>query len=90
MVPNPTLIDFIIIILEVSTFIVIMLLPALLELKRPKDAGPRAIMENASTIRSQIIEKTFLILNVEEEQRFDQALIKKIADVIAVLPGLET
>ena len=29
------------------------------------------------------------ITNVEEEQRFDQILIKRIADIIAVLPNLE-
>ena len=29
------------------------------------------------------------IVNVEEEQRFDQILIKRIADIIAVLPNLE-
>ena len=90
MVPNLNPTAFIMLILGVSTFILIMLLPALLELKRPKDAGPRAIMDNASTVQSQIREKTILIVNVEEEQRFDQALIKKIADIIAVLPSLET
>jgi len=29
------------------------------------------------------------LVNVEEEQRFDQVLVKKIADIIAVLPNLE-
>jgi len=89
MVPNLTPTMFIMLILGVSTFIFIMLLPALLELKRPKDAGPRAIMENASAIQFQIRE-SILMVDVEEEQRFDQALVKKIADVIAVLPSLET
>jgi hypothetical protein len=89
MVPNPTLTTFITLILGVLTFIFIMLLPALLELKRPRDAGPRAIMDNAPTIQPQIREKTILMVNVEEEQGFDQALIKKIADIIAVLPILE-
>jgi len=89
MVPNLNPTAFITLILGVSTFIFIMLLPALLELKRPKDAGPRAIMDNTSTIQSQIREKTILIVNVEEEQGFDQALIKKISDIIAVLPSLE-
>ncbi len=88
MVPNLTPTTFIMLILGVSTFIFIMLLPALLELKRPKDAGPKAIMENTYTIRSPLRE-TRLIMNVEEEQRFDQALVKKIADIIAVLPSLE-
>ena len=85
--PNltPTII---MLILGVSTFILTMLLPALLELKRPRDAGPRAIMDNVSAIQSQMGE-TILIANVEEEQGFDQALVEKIADIIAVLPSLE-
>jgi hypothetical protein len=74
-------------ILGVSTFIFIMLLPALLELKRPQDAGPRMITDDAYFIQPKI--RSMLIANVEEEQRFDQILIKKIADIIAVLPNLE-
>lgn len=67
----------------------IMLLPALLELKRPKDAGPRVIMDNILLVHSQT-RKTTLMVNLEEEQKFDQTLTKKIADVISVLPNLES
>jgi hypothetical protein len=74
-------------ILGVSTFIFIMLLPALLELKKPKDAGPRMITDDAHFTQPKI--RSMPIANVEEEQRFDQILIKKIADAIAVLPNLE-
>jgi hypothetical protein len=74
-------------ILGVSTFIFIMLLPALLELKRPKDAGPRMIADDATFTQPKITDIS--IVNVEEEQRFDQILIKRIADAIAVLPNLE-
>jgi len=88
MVPNPTSTTLIMLILGVLAFIVIMLLPALIELKRPKDAGPRAIMDNVVAIQSRIREIT-QIVNVEEEQGFDQALVNKIADIIAVLPSLE-
>lgn len=86
MVPNPTL-SFVTLILGVSTFIIIMLLPALLELKRPKDAGPR-IIRNTAFSQYQI--RKLRIINVEEDQKFDHALVKKIADAIAFLPNLET
>jgi hypothetical protein len=33
--------------------------------------------------------KTVLIVNVEEEYGFDQMLVKKIADIMAVLPNIE-
>jgi len=73
--------------LGVSTFIFIMLLPALLELKRHKDAGPRIIADDAHFIQLRI--RSMPLVNVEEEQRFDQVLVKRIADIIAVLPNLE-
>lgn len=88
MIPNPTPTTFILLILGVSTFIFITLLPALLELKRPKDAGPRLIMNDVPVLPPQMRE-SILIVNVEEDYRFDQTLVKKIADIIAVLPNLE-
>jgi len=87
MFPNPTPTTFIMLILGVSTFIFIMLLPALLELKRPKDAGPRMIADDANFTQPKI--RNMPIVDVEEEQGFDRILIKRIADVIAVLPNLE-
>jgi len=87
MIPNPNPTELVMLILGVSTFIVFMLLPALLELKRPKDAGPRMIADNISFTRPEI--KRILLQSVDEEQRFDQMLVKKIADIIAVLPNLE-
>jgi len=65
-----------------------MFLPALLELKKHKDAGPRLIMNDAPIMQTKMRE-TVLIVNVEEEHGFDQVLAKKMADVMAVLPNLE-
>ena len=87
MIPNPTPTTFIMLMLGVSTFIFIMLLPALLELKRPKDAGPRIIVDDAHFTQLKI--RSMPIVNVEEEQGFDRILIKRIADVMAVLPNIE-
>jgi len=89
MIPNPTPTTFIILILGVLSFIFVMLLPALLELKKPKDAGPRLIMNDVPVLQPQMRE-SILIVNVEEDHRLDQTLVKKIADIIAVLPNLET
>jgi len=79
--PNPM--TFIVLFLGVSTFILIMLLPAFLELKKPKDAGPRTIMNNIVTIPQlpTIMEDEKIVL--------DQALRQKIASIIAFLPNLE-
>ena len=88
MIPSPTLTTFIMLILGVSTFIFIMFLPALLELKKHKDAGPRLIMNDAPVMQPKMRE-TVLIVNVEEEHGFDQILARKMVDVMAVLPNIE-
>ena len=89
MIPNPTPTMFIMLILGVSIFIFIILLPALFELKIPKDAGPRVIMDNILLVQPQT-RKITLMVNLEEGQKFDQTLAKKIAYIISVLPNLES
>ena len=91
MIPNPDPTMFIILIFGVSTFIFIMLLPALFELKRPKDAGPRKIMDDIIAVQQFQLGQIISLMNVEEEEKpgLDQVLVKKIADIIAFLPNLE-
>lgn len=81
MVPNPM--TFIVLFLGVSTFILIMLLPAFLELKKPRDAGPRTIMNNI------ILIPQFSVIMEDEKIVLDQALRQKVASIIAFLPNLE-
>jgi len=81
MVPNPM--TFIVLFLGVSSFILIMLLPAFLELKKPRDAGPRTIMNNI------ILIPQLPVIMEDEKIVLDQALRQKIASIIAFLPNLE-
>jgi len=71
----------------VATFILIMFLPALLELKKPRDAGPRMIMNDVAA--RQLQQEMKPLLRIEDEISVDQVLVKKIADIIAALPNLE-
>ncbi|MGC8896190.1 MAG: hypothetical protein ACP5LB_05440 [Candidatus Bathyarchaeia archaeon] len=88
MIPNPTPTTFMLLTIGVSTLIFIMLLPSILELKKPKDAGPRIIIDY--TYDMQTLWKAAMpILNVEEEIGFNKMLANKIADIISVLPNLE-
>lgn len=86
MLPNPTL-TFMILGLGVLIFILIMFLPALFELKMPKDAGPRMIKDY--TLPANLAIKEVLIANLEEKQGLDQILVNNILDAINVLPNLE-
>ncbi|MEM3577070.1 MAG: hypothetical protein QXX51_01255 [Candidatus Bathyarchaeia archaeon] len=85
-VPNLNSTEFSALIIGIATFVFIMLLPALIEIKKPKDAGPR-IIEN-SNITPQAKEKQ--LFNMEEEHHFDQQLTRKVAGILSFLYNLET
>lgn len=86
MIPNP-IPTFILLTLGVLTFLFIMLLPSLIELKKPKDAGPKMIAEYTFGTRSKT--QDILMMDMEEEQAFDQIFIKKMVDIISFLPNIE-
>jgi hypothetical protein len=87
MIPNLTAI--IIIIITTPVLILIMFLPAFIELKKPKDEGPRMITAEIPEVPMRILQ--FIpIANIEDEQKFvDSSLIQTMAKIIAVLPSLE-
>ena len=87
MIPNLT---SIITILIVATPILILItfLPAFLELKKPKDGGPRMIMESIPEVKTRTMH-FIQIANIEKEQKFDVSLIQTMAKIIEVLPNLE-
>ena len=68
-------------------FILIMFLPALFELRNPKDSGPRRITDEVDGIMSQA---KMASLEKSEEIQLDQAIIKKIASIISILQDLES
>ncbi|MEM2338521.1 MAG: hypothetical protein QXM37_03105 [Candidatus Bathyarchaeia archaeon] len=82
MIPASALTSAVMLFFGVITFIIIMLLPALMELKKPKDAGPK-VLENDE--RHGIN----LLINMESEAKFDWATIRRVAEIIAFLPSLE-
>lgn len=89
MVLNPTPTTLIMLCFGVLIFIFIMLLPALLELKKPKDAGPRMMLNDVPVLQQLQIVQKIPITNMEEDLGFDQVAVKNIANVIAMLPNLE-
>jgi len=80
----------IITILIVATPILILItfLPAFLELKKPKDGGPRMIMRSIPEVKTRAVH-VIHIVNIEKEQKFDILLIHTMAKIIEVLPNLE-
>ena len=86
MIPIPTSI-IALLLLGTPLLLLIMLLPALVELKKPRDRGPRMIMDKIPEM--QILVVSLPIANIEEDQRFDFALLRSLARIIEVLPSLE-
>jgi hypothetical protein len=68
--------------------ILIMFLPAFLELKRPKDGGPRIIMDGIPEGRMGFL-GFIQFVDIEEEQKFDNSLIRTLAKINDFLPSLE-
>ena len=87
MIPNLILI-IIILVGVAQTLILIMFLPALFELKKPKDAGPRAIVDSIPEVK-MLAMHIIPIANIEKDQKFDVPLIQTIAKIIEFLPRLE-
>ena len=77
-----------ILIVTTPILILIMFLPALLELKKPKDDGPRMIMGSIPTVNMRL-SRVIPIVNIEDEQKFDRSLIQTLTRIIEALPSLE-
>ena len=86
MIPN--LISTILLIVLGPMLIIVVFLPALLELRRPRDRGPRIIMEDlyAGLVGPLSVAN---MVNIEEEHRFDRSLLPRLLNAIEVLPCLE-
>jgi hypothetical protein len=87
MIPNLTAIIAILLV-TAPILILIMFLPAFLELKKPKDDGPRMIMGSIPEVNMRITH-LIPITNIEDEQKFDSSLIQTMAKILEVLPTLE-
>jgi hypothetical protein len=86
MIPNLTTIT--ILMASSLALILITFLPAFIELKKPKDEGPRMIMAKIPGMNSHIA-RFISLANIEDEQAYDGSLSQKMVNVIAVLPSLE-
>ena len=85
MIPNLT--EVIIILAATPTLILITFLPALIELKKPHDSGPRIIpMGNPEMM---LVTSFIPFSNIEDEQTFDSSLIQAMSKIVAFLPSLE-
>jgi hypothetical protein len=67
--------------------LIFMALPAMLELKRPRDSGPMLIMERVPIY--YVSSSIAAIGNIEEEAKFDFSPVPSLRKILEVLPSLE-
>ncbi len=78
------------IILCTPALLFFMLLPTLLEIKKPKDAGPRLIMPEALELPQTLPTQAFAIIDLEECQELDFLIRPLVSDILDALPSLES
>ena len=71
----------------IAMIIILFFLPALIELKRPKDAGPRIIIDNPAKITLGLLK--IPIIDIEERQRLTYQSIIKNAGFLYDIPNIE-
>jgi hypothetical protein len=67
-------------------FVALLFLPAIIELKKPKDAGPRLICDFSQILLSYL---KISLLNIEEDLKFDSQFTSKIGVFLRFIPNLE-
>jgi len=76
---QPSPITFILLSLGVLTFLILIFLPFILELKKPKNAGPRLILDDIPILKQLQMVLKVPIVNMEEEFRANHKTISTIA-----------
>ncbi len=84
-----TTIVAIIIVVGAPTLLGLMLLPTILELRKPSDAGPRLILPDFSAIVGSPRLTVASIVDIEEWHDLNLVPTPNIADVVSVLPIVE-
>ena len=66
----------------------LLFLPAIVELIKPKDSGPRMIEENAFDVLFRP-NGVVRIVKIDEDQRLDSLIVGSMTRIIEVFPNLE-
>ena len=79
----------IILVVAAPSLLFLMLLPTLLELRKPRDAGPRRIMDDLSW-KAGVQGWPSNMRNMEKLEKFDAGLVVSLGKLFAVLPNLDS
>jgi hypothetical protein len=71
----------------IAMIIILFFLPAIIELKRPKDAGPRIISDNPAKITLSMLK--IPIIDIEERQKLNYQSAIRNAAFLYNIPNIE-
>jgi hypothetical protein len=71
----------------IAMIIILFFLPAIIELKKPKDAGPRIIIDNPAKITLGMLK--IAIIDIEEGQKLTYQSTMKNAAFLYIIPNIE-
>ena len=70
--------------------ILILFFPALIELKKPKDGGPRPILDKIHSSRISMPKIISLnLVDIDKEEGFGLLLSHRVAEIIKIFPNIE-
>ena len=67
----------------------VMFLPTLIEVRRPRDSGPRSIRLDFSPVLADPIEKASVLVDMEGNPELEIMLKSLVRGALSVLPSLE-
>lgn len=76
-------------ILGTPVLLLVMFLPTFLEVKRPKDAGPRLIMSDSREFSGVLPTKISFLVNIEETHELEFLIKPLIIGVLSSLPNMD-
>ncbi|MEM1565018.1 MAG: hypothetical protein QW734_04340 [Candidatus Bathyarchaeia archaeon] len=85
MIPNPNLVSIIMAFFGVLFFIILTLLPSIIELKRPEDPGPKIIIDYDLIYLHNLDVKT-----PHESELTSFSTLREVAAILALLPDIES
>lgn len=86
MIPDST--SIVVLVLVVPVLIFIMLLPTIVELKKPRDEESHVIIDDTALLQTQIMNKTS-IGDIDIVPEFDKETKNALSEVIKLIPNLE-
>jgi hypothetical protein len=67
--------------------IALLFLPAIIELKKPKDAGPRSFVDSLARFRLSTLKNA--LINIKNNLQLHIQLLSRLADNLYFIPNLE-